>query len=91
MSESSRRAWAAIYAAGLIALAVYAVYAAIWDTKTGDVVFGWLGVVGCAAAGVGSAGRARLAWGHSRTWFAVHVLQAVIGGLMALLFVALPA
>lgn len=86
--STGRRVWGALYATGLIALGAYAIYAGAYDTKTGDVVFGWLGVVGCAAAGIGSCGRARHAWGESRTWFTIHALQAVLGLLFAILFAA---
>lgn len=84
----ARRVWGGLYVAGVIALCAYAIYAAAFDTRTGDVVFGWLGVVGFTAAGVGSAGRAVHAWGRSRTWLAIHALQAILGLLFAILFLA---
>lgn len=88
----ARRTWSWLYAAGVFALCVYAIYAATYDTRTGDLVFGSLGIVGFVAAGIGSAGRAVHAWGRSRVWFAIHALQAVLGLLFAILFAAgLPA
>lgn len=87
-NSEARRLWGWLYAAGLVALSIYAIYAAMFDTKTGDLVFGWLSVIGFTAAGIGSIGRAVLAWGHSRLWLVLHALQAVIGFLFAVLFAA---
>lgn len=85
---TASRVWHGLYAAGVIALAVYAVYASLYDTKTGDVVFGWVGIVGFTAAGIASIGRAAAAWGRSRVWFVLHALQAAIGLLFAVMFAA---
>jgi hypothetical protein len=77
-----------LYVAGVIALCAYAIHPAAFDTRTGDLGLGWLGVVGFTAAGVVSAGRAVHAWGRSRPWLAIHSLQAVLGVLFAILFLA---
>lgn len=87
--QSGGMRWAAWgYTAILGGLACYAVYAAIYDNATGDLVFGWLGVIGCLAAGVTAAQAAWLARRSGAAWFLLHGLQAILAFLAAIGFAA---